>query len=610
MCIRDSILMLYGNPQISLDPSVKTVWKPSYQGVWHMGDNPGGAAPQLKDAAQSNDGTSNGAMVSGDLIPGNIGNAIHFDGTDDFDVGTGISPGRTFTEECWIQLGSQSDGSYHGFLGFDSGEDYNRAPSMWIVYQNIIHAGFGDNTTWCLWQTPGSVLNNDGITWNHVVTAFDGTDYKLYVNGAIVFDDPEWAGRIPCNTPLRNIGRVDNYFTGNLDEVRVLSEALSSGWITTEYNNQKSPPTFYSVGVESPCSVFTFSGLCSGSPIIYSVPNTTGHSYSWTVAGGNPSSTIGNSITVTWNASGPYSIQLAESDGSCNGLSIPYTIVVRANPVITAQPLAPSAVCEANGIQVMSVTATGYNLSYQWQENQGSGFNNLSDVGIYTGTQTSSLTLTNPTLVMNGYLYRVIVSGGCGTPITSNSVVIVVNPLGQVDQTANQVVCNGANITAINFTTVNTGGVTTYAWTNSAPGIGLAAAGSGNIGAFAAVNGGTAPVVATIVVTPTFTNLAVGCAGPTKTFTITVNPTGEVDQPVNQGVCNGANTAAINFTTTTSGGASSYSWTNSAPGIGLAAAGSGNIGVFAAGNGGTAPVVATIVVTPTFTNLAVGCAGT
>ena len=36
---------------------------------------------------------------------------------------------------------------------------------------------------------------------------------------------------------------------------------------------------------------------------------------------------------------------------------------------------------------------------------------------------------------------------------------------------------------------------------------------------------GTIPVVATIIVTPTFTYNAVGCAGSTKTFTITVNPT-------------------------------------------------------------------------------------
>ena len=53
----------------------------------------------------------------------------------------------------------------------------------------------------------------------------------------------------------------------------------------------------------------------------------------------------------------------------------------------------------------------------------------------------------------------------------------------------------------------------------------LPASGNGNIAAFSAVNAGTVPVTASIVVTPTFTNNAVGCAGSTKTFTITVNPT-------------------------------------------------------------------------------------
>jgi len=129
---------------------------------------------------------------------------------------------------------------------------------------------------------------------------------------------------------------------------------------------------------------------------------------------------------------------------------------------------------KANGTPGYECYCYGYNLSYQWQENQGSGFNNLSDVGIYNGTQTSSLTLTNPTLVMNGYLFRVIVSGGCGTPITSNSVVIVVNPLGQVDQPASQVVCNGGSTTTVTFATVNTGGATTYTWTNNDTSIGLA----------------------------------------------------------------------------------------------------------------------------------------
>ena len=77
----------------------------------------------------------------------------------------------------------------------------------------------------------------------------------------------------------------------------------------------------------------------------------------------------------------------------------------------------------------------------------------------------------------------------------------------------------------VNFTTTNTIGTTTYNWTNSVPGIGLAASGTGNIASFTATNPGTAPVVATIIVTPTLTNGPAICIGSTKTFTITVNPT-------------------------------------------------------------------------------------
>ena len=69
------------------------------------------------------------------------------------------------------------------------------------------------------------------------------------------------------------------------------------------------------------------------------------------------------------------------------------SIVVRDNPVITVQPVAPVAVCQGTGTQVMNVTATGYTLTYQWQENTGSGWNNISNGGVYPGATTNSLTL-------------------------------------------------------------------------------------------------------------------------------------------------------------------------------------------------------------------------
>ncbi|MEZ5071165.1 MAG: hypothetical protein R2751_09390 [Bacteroidales bacterium] len=71
-------------------------------------------------------------------------------------------------------------------------------------------------------------------------------------------------------------------------------------------------------------------------------------------------------------------------------------------------------------------------------------------------------------------------------------------------------------------------------------------------------------------------------------FTITVNPTAQVNDP-RPGACNGAATAAVTFTTNNTGGAVTYHRTNDDTSIGLGASGSGNIPSFTATNAGTAP---------------------
>ncbi|MBX9785666.1 MAG: T9SS type A sorting domain-containing protein, partial [Chitinophagaceae bacterium] len=140
--------------------------------------------------------------------------------------------------------------------------------------------------------------------------------------------------------------------------------------------------------------------------------------------------------------------------------------------------------------------------------------------------------------------------------------------------------------------------------TNNTTSIGLAASGSGNIPSFNAINTGTAPVVATVTVTPSFTNAGVTCVGTPGTFTITVNPIPSVNTVASQVLCNGFSTAAVNFTGNVAG--TTFSWTNSVPGIGLSASGTGNIASFKAINTGNSPVIATITVTP----IANGCSGT
>jgi hypothetical protein len=90
-------------------------------------------------------------------------------------------------------------------------------------------------------------LNN----WYHIVLTFDGTTARIYNNGGTpingVCNAPTW----PAETLLigdRSAG--SRQFHGFIDEVRLSNVARSRGWITTEYVNQNSPSSFYSVGPE------------------------------------------------------------------------------------------------------------------------------------------------------------------------------------------------------------------------------------------------------------------------------------------------------------------------------------------------------------------------
>ena len=51
------------------------------------------------------------------------------------------------------------------------------------------------------------------------------------------------------------------------------------------------------------------------------------------------------------------------------------------------------------------------------------------------------------------------------------------NPTAEMNDPEDMVVCNAEVTDAVEFTTDNTGGTTTYTWTNDTPAIGLAATG-------------------------------------------------------------------------------------------------------------------------------------
>lgn len=67
--------------------------------------------------------------------------------------------------------------------------------------------------------------------------------------------------------------------------------------------------------------------------------------------------------------------------------------------------------------------------TYQWQQNIGSGWSNLSNFGNYTGATSDSLVITGVTPSMNNYGYRSIVTS-CTTDTSDVAVLTVTNGIG------------------------------------------------------------------------------------------------------------------------------------------------------------------------------------
>ncbi len=296
----------------------------------------------------------------------------------------------------------------------------------------------------------------------------------------------------------------------------------------------------------------------------------------------------GLSYQPTAGYSGTDAFTIQVSDGTATALR---TINVTVNATPTVAAVTSQAVCNTASTTAVGFSGTG--TTYDWT-------NTTTSIGLAsTGTgNIASFTATNGGTAPVVATVNVTPSAnGCtGTATTFN---YTVNPTPSVTDPSDQVVCNNAATTAVNFTGSAVSG-TTYTWDNTTTSIGLAATGTGNIASFTATNTGATPVVATVTVTPT----ANSCAGSSQTFTITVNPTPSVTDPSDQAVCNTAATTAVNFTGSAVSG-TTYTWDNNTTSIGLAVTGTGNIASFTATNSGATPVVATVTVTPT----ANSCAG-
>ncbi len=216
----------------------------------------------------------------------------------------------------------------------------------------------------------------------------------------------------------------------------------------------------------------------------------------------------------------------------CTGAPVTFTITVNpAVPTITASMTignisacigSPSAspniqqfTVSGSGLtgNITAMAPTGFEISLS----TGGGYGNTVTLTQTSGAVSNTVIYVRSAASATGSISGNIVLTSPGASPQNVAVTGTINPLPTVNSIANQTVAGGSPTTAINFT----GTGSTFTWANDKPGIGLPASGTGNIASFTAVNTGSSPVTATVVVTPTS---ATGCSGASATFTFTINP--------------------------------------------------------------------------------------
>lgn len=160
----------------------------------------------------------------------------------------------------------------------------------------------------------------------------------------------------------------------------------------------------------------TCNGGTNGSASVSASGGTGPYTYAWSPSGGTRAVASGL-------AAGTYSCTITDANACYITKNFTITQPPAAPLSFSAQPQDKTAATNGNA----SFTVTAVNATnYQWQVNTGTGFSNLSNIGVYSGATTASLSITEATRAMNGYLYRCVISASCGSPVTSNSAQLTV----------------------------------------------------------------------------------------------------------------------------------------------------------------------------------------
>ncbi|MDA0773139.1 MAG: DUF2341 domain-containing protein, partial [Cyanobacteria bacterium] len=231
------------------------VWSNGFVAVYHMSEDPNGDTTGVMRNSVANQyhGTPSGTMTSADKVAGQVGNGTDLDGTDDYiNVGdiTGVDFGSSnFEFTAWAKHDNTANQDH--IFGKDSNTngrqfEFRTDASGGIVFSYWKSGAVQVN------KTQATVLSD--TNWHLIGALKRGSSFEIYKDGSKIGSGTSTGthgAMDSTNAPLffgrREYSGFTEEFDGKLDEMRIANKAHSEDWIETEFNNQNSPGTFYTV---------------------------------------------------------------------------------------------------------------------------------------------------------------------------------------------------------------------------------------------------------------------------------------------------------------------------------------------------------------------------
>lgn len=247
--------------------------------------------------------------------------------------------------------------------------------------------------------------------------------------------------------------------------------------------------------------------ICPNNSYSYiGVPTSAGYSLVWQVTNGTPATSVGNSISITWGPTGPYSLVAAQINPVTGCRSDTIKLNINSLLPLTASPITgPLAVC-ANSDVNYSTPSIGD--TYEWSINTPLA----GSINTGQGTQNVSVQWNNYT----GPAYLILKRTVCGNSrVDSVAITITYPPVPPITAAAS--ICEGV------AATVSSSGAASYSW-NFGDGSPVASGSPAN-------HVYNAPGNYVITLTATYGGSCPGAAIATTSITVLPKPTINISTP-------------------------------------------------------------------------------